>query len=289
MLERDEYVEQAYFFRSLLERLEAAASVQDLLGAIREEVLATTNLPKAIDFLAAELKHAGALSPGMRRLGHYFTPFQAFVVGEAERDGGKFDFRTALELLRREAGFKAEGATPAALFVYQFEALARNRLGYDKGFEAMSRDPAYDEGWREWILTVRRQIGVVDLSDLIFVRSEYYRRTRPADAPTETPERPVLFGEKEGRIALAHRRKDPLMLFSALQRHLGYPSVPRPPRGDEQKDVLPLLLRRVERLEARLKLVEEEQRGGIDLSRFMGGAGQPGGGGRPASGEPGEE
>ena len=272
MLERDEYVEQAYFFRSLLERLEEAASVQDLLGAVREEVLATTNLPKAIDFLAAELKHSGGLGPGMKRLGHYFTPFQAYVVGESERDGGKFDFRTALELLRREAGFKAEGSTAASLFVYQFEAIARNRLGYDKGLEAMSRDPAFDEGWREWILPVRRQVGIVDLADLIYVRSEHDRRTRPADSAGETPERPVLFGEKEGRIAMAHRRKDPLMLFAALQRHLGYPSVPRPPRADEQKNVLPLLIRRVERLEARLKLVEEEQRGGIDLGRFMGGS-----------------
>ena len=272
MLERDEYVEQAYFFRSLLERLEDANSVQDLLGAVREEILATTNLPKAIDFLTAELKHSGGLSPGMKRLGHYFTPFQAYVVGESEREGGKFDFRTALELLRREAGFKAEGSTAAALFVYQFEAIARNRLGYDKGLEAMSRDPAFDEGWREWILTVRRQVGVVDLADLIYVRSEHYRRTRAVQADAETPERPVLFGEKEGRIALAHRRKEPLMLFAALQRHLGYPSVPRPPRADEQKNVLPLLIRRVERLEARLKLVEEEQRGGIDLGRYMGGS-----------------
>jgi len=270
MLEREEYVEQAYFFRSLLERLDDAQSIQDLLGAVREEVLSTTNLPKAIDFLAAELKHSGALSPGMRRLGHYFTSFQAFVVGESEREGGKFDFRTALEVLRREAGFRADGCSAAALFIYQFETIARNRLGYDKGLEAMSRDPAFDEAWSEWILTVRRQIGVIDLADLIYVRSENYVRTRGADDP-EAAKRAVLFGEKEGRIALAHRRKEPLMLFAALQRHLGYPSVPRPPRADEQKNIWPQLLRRVERLEARLKLVEEEQRGGIDLSRFMGG------------------
>ncbi|MGC3972629.1 MAG: hypothetical protein QM775_36380 [Pirellulales bacterium] len=50
--------------------------------------------------------------------------------------------------------------------------------------------------------------------------------------------------------------------------------MPRPPRADENKHVLPLLIRRVERLEVRLKLVEEEQRGGIDLSRFMGPAGK---------------
>ena len=36
-----------------------------------------------------------------------------------------------------------------------------------------------------------------------------------------------------------------------------------------RSNFIPLLLRRVERLEQRLKLVEEEQRGGIDLSKFM--------------------
>ena len=41
------------------------------------------------------------------------------------------------------------------------------------------------------------------------------------------PEKPMLFGEKEGKIAWANRKKDPLYLFAALQRHLGYP----PSRG----------------------------------------------------------
>lgn len=273
LLDRDEYVEQAYLFRSLLERLEEG-SVQDLLAAVREEILSTTNLPKAIDFLASELRHTGALSPGMQRLVHYFTPFQAFVVGEAEREGGKFDFRTAMDVLRLEAGFRAEGSSPAASFVFQFESIARNRLGYDKGLDAVSRDPIYDAAWREWILTVRRQVGLVDLADLIYVRSANYRRPPEIASPEAgEPEKPKLFGEKEGRIAAAHRRKDPLLLFAALQRHLGYPTVPRPQRVDEQKHVLPLLVRRMERLESRLKLVEEEQRGGIDLSRFMPGSG----------------
>jgi len=270
MLAREEYVEQAYFFRAMLERLEDNTSVQDLLISIREEILATTNLPKAIDFLASELKLSGAMSRAMVMLPHYFTPFQAYVFAEAERDGGRFDFRTALELLRYDAVLRAETTTPQALFVYAFESIARNRLGYDKGLEAVSRDPAFDEGWREWILTVRRQIGLVDFAELIYVRSEHYHKQRLAQGlDTAGPEKPILFGEKEGRIALAHRRKDPLLLFAALQRHLNYPSVPRPPRPDEQKNVVPLLLRRVERLEQRLKLVEEEQRGGIDLSRFM--------------------
>jgi hypothetical protein len=61
-----------------------------------------------------------------------------------------------------------------------------------------------------------------------------------------------------------------LLLFSALERHLNYPRVPRLQPIDESRTLLPQLLRRVERLETRLKLLEEEQRGGIDLSRFMG-------------------
>jgi hypothetical protein len=173
-------------------------------------------------------------------------------------------------LLAREANFRANAATPTALFVYEFEALSRNRLGYDKGLEAMSRDPVYDEAWRDWILALRRQIGLVDFAEMIYVRSEYYVKQRRAQGlDTDEPGRQILFGEKEGRIALAHRRKDPLLLFAALQRHLNYPTVPRPARPDEQKHVVPLLIRRVERLEQRLKLIEEEQRGGIDLSRFM--------------------
>ena len=44
----------------------------------------------------------------------------------------------------------------------------------------MASDPMYDDDWREWILTVRRQIGIVDLADMIYVRSrEYLRRNAP--------------------------------------------------------------------------------------------------------------
>ena len=113
-----------------------------------------------------------------------------------------------------------------------------------------------------WILTVRQQIGLVDFSDMIYVRSELYRQTRGE------AEKPILFGEKEGKIALANRQKDPLYLFSALARHLGYPNVPRPRPEDTQRYLLPALQRKVERLETRVKLLEEESRGGINLSRY---------------------
>ncbi len=277
MLDREEYVEQAYFFRVLNERMRQHMATQDLLVSLRDEVLSTTKLPMALDFMAAELKLAGGFASAMERLPHYFTPFQTFVIAEAESEKGRFDFRVALEILERDARYRSENATPQGVFLFQFESLCRNRLGYDRGLEAMSRDPMFDDNWREWILTVRRQVGLVDFADLIYVRSQHYvnqRQRRQLDL--EGPEKPVLFGEKEGKIAFANRQKDPLWLFAALERHLNYPTVPRPQRADESKELLPGLLRRMDRAENRLKLLEEEQKGGIDLSRFY----------RPPSDEP---
>jgi hypothetical protein len=66
----------------------------------------------------------------------------------------------------------------------------------------------------------------------------------------------VLFGEREGRIALANRRKDPQYLFSSLHRQLGYPEVPRPRLEDGAQALLPQLARRLEQLETRVKLME---------------------------------
>lgn len=263
-LEREEYVEQAYFFRTLRERMLQAMSTQELLLAIRQEILSTTNLPYALDFMATELRATGGFASAMGRLDHYFAPFQTFVVREAEKDEGRFDFRIALEILEREAQYRASGASRQGIFLFQFETLCRNRLGYDRGLEAIAGDSVYDEAWREWIQIVRRQVGIVDFADMIYVRSDHYRQQ------VGEPEKPVLFGEKEGKIALANRRKDPLFLFSALARHLGYPSVPRPSKEQQSNQLLQLLQRRVDRLESRLKLLEEELRGGINITRFYG-------------------
>ena len=264
-LDREEYVEQAYFFRTLRERMQHAVSTQDLLVSLRQEVLSTTSLPYAIDFMTAELKLTGGFATAMGRLPHYFTPFQSYVIGEGERAEGKFDFRVGLEVLQREAEYRAAGASPQGIFLYQFETLCRNRLGYDRGLDAIAGDDIYSAEWRESILTVRRQIGLIDFSDMIYVRSELYRKNRGE------AEKPILFGEKEGRIALANRRKDPLYLFAALGRHLGYPGVPRPRPEDTDRYLLPALQRKVERMESRMRLLEEELRGGINLSRFYAG------------------
>lgn len=264
VLDREEYVEQAYFYRTLRERMQESMSTQELLVAIRQELLSTTNLPMALEFMAAELRHTGGFATAMARLDHYFTPYQAYVIGEAEREEGRFDFRIALEILEREAKYRAEGASLQGIFLFQFETLCRNRLGYDQGLKALAGDPAYNEAWREWILTVRRQVGIIDFADMIYVRSEHFHQKRG------DPGKPALFGEKEGKIALANRRKDPLYLFSALARHLGYPTVPRPLLIESPEQTLLLLTRRFERMETRIKLLEEELRGGINLARFYG-------------------
>ncbi len=269
MLEREEYVEQAHFFGLLHERIPQSVPIQDVLAQAKDEVLATTKLPLAIDFFLGELNHSGCLAPAMRRLKHYFSPFQAFIVESAEDDRGRFDMRIAVQVLKAEAEYRAAQPAPQGSFVFQFETLARNRLSYDRGLLAISEDPLYGPQWREWILTVRRQIGLVDFADLLYVRSQYYliRTSRPG-APVEE-EKPMLFGEKEGKIAWANRRKDPLYLFAALQRQLAYPQVPRPQPIDQTPQILPQVLRRLDRLETRIKLLEEEQRkGAVDLSKY---------------------
>ena len=96
-LDRDEYVEQAYFFQTLRERMQQEMSTQDLLDATGQEILTTTMLPLAVEFMAAELRLTGGFATAMARLPHYFTPFQTYVVGEAEKAEGRFDFRIALE------------------------------------------------------------------------------------------------------------------------------------------------------------------------------------------------
>lgn len=271
MLDREEYVEQAYFFRALSERLQASEAAQELLARLKEELLSTTKLPMAIDFMASELRLHGVFGTAMAKLGHYFTAYQTFLVSEAENERGRFDLSLALQVLEQEARYRSGSPTPQGSFVYQFETISRNRLGYDRGLAAMANDPIYDDAWRIWILDLRRKIGIVDFADLVYVRSELYRMQQGNDDSGQ----PALFGEKEGRIALANRRKDPLLLFSALQRHLGYPSVTRPRLVEDTGSAVRNLGRRMDKLELRMKLIEEEARGGIDLSRFFGAGEEP--------------
>lgn len=270
-LDREEYVEQAYFFRVLKERLEDGAPMQEVLLGLREEILATTRLPTAIDFLIGELKLQGHLGDGMRRLSHYFTSFQSFIITRAETEKSRLDFLIALHILEQEAEFRSQGEfEPAALFIYQFECIARNRLGYDDGLLAAAGDPAYPEVWQNWIRKIRFDLGTVDFADLIYHRSQQSveDRQRLTGEAASPPAETTLFSAQAGRIARANRGKDPLYMFAALQRQLGYPRVPRP-RAEKAGPMLhPQVEMRLQRLETKLALVEQEQRGELDLSKF---------------------
>lgn len=268
VLDREEYIELSYFFRVLRERIAANLAAQDIITHIHEEVLATTRLPLAIQFLATELKHTGLLSSGFARLEHYFHPFQAFVIRQTEDESRRFNIETALLILEREAQYRSGSPTRPGLFTYQFEAISRNRLGYDEGLASMAGDPFYDADWVEFLEFVRRQVGIVDFTDMIYLRSDLYVKDQRRRESSYAPPLPPLFGEKEGRIAAANRGRDPLYLFAALQRQLGYPEVPRPRIAEDWESKLKKVQAKMHDLETRLKLVEGEVKGQIDLSQF---------------------
>jgi hypothetical protein len=112
ILDREEYIEQSYFFGALRLRLAEGQPIQEVLARVGQEILATTRLPFAIDFLAAEVKHSGVTSSGFTRLSHYFTPFQAFVISAAEQENRRFSMDEAVLVLQREAAFRANDPTP---------------------------------------------------------------------------------------------------------------------------------------------------------------------------------
>lgn len=271
VLDREEYIEQVYFFRTFRERLEQNVATQDILSAIHEEILSTTRLPMAIEFLHGEILHNGRLSEAMTRLAHYFAPFQAYVFSRAEEDKSKFDQFTALMILEREAEYRATVASPAGLFIYQFECVSRNRLGYEKGLQAIAQDPMYDENWRNWIQKCRRQLGAVDFADLIYFASQQYviDQRRQLNDPELGANAAILFGAKEGRIARANQGRDPLYMFAAFQRQLGYPAVPRPPRSARDDQLSPAALNaRLILLEKKVSLIDAEVKGDLVLDQF---------------------
>ena len=272
LLDREEYIEQTYFFRVFAERLHENIPSQEILTTVQEEILSTTKLPMAIDFLRSEILLTGRISDAMTRLEHYFAPFQAFIMRQAEVEAkSRFDQFMALEILRRESEFRANNPSPQGLFIYQFECLSRNRLGYTEGMIAISGDPMYDDSWREWFSMLRREIGTSEFSDLLYFRSEQFvtDRRRTNQDPDFNPPYPLLFGLREGRIAKAHRKKDPLYMFAALQRQLGYPGVPKMKPKADQTAIHPVLEQRLQRIEQTMKIVQAELKGGVDLTQFF--------------------
>lgn len=275
-LPREEYIEQEYFFRIYRQRLLENMPSQEILKTIHEEILATTRLPMAIDIMHAEILHSGRIGLAMQRLAHYFTPFQTFVIDRAEDDVARFEQIVGLEIMEREAKYRTGEWSPQGLFIYQFECLARNRLGYHDGLTAIANDPAYDEHWKKWILSLRSQLGAYELSELIFRASAHYEALRSSSGQsddssvadeTKVNRRPVFFGVQDGRIARANIGRDPLYFFAALQRQLSYPEVPLSKKVYDET-LSPILEARLVKIEQRLKIVEMEQKGGIDLTKF---------------------
>lgn len=270
VLDREEYIEQSHFFLTFRERLADNSPSQEVLSTVSEEILATTKLPMAIEFLAQDIKINGRMSDGMAHLRHYFTPFQTFVTAQAEQEYSRFDQFLALEILQKEAEYRSGTPSPPGLFFYQFECIARNRLGYDDGMTAMSQDQFYDDDWRDWMLKTRLQLGTIELADLIYYRSQHglEERRRETRNPGNQPAGPLCFGVREGRIAKANRGKDPLYMFAALQRQLGYPTVPRHKPKADGFEIHPVLDQRLQRLEQSLKVLQMEIKGSVDLSEF---------------------
>jgi len=266
--DHDECIEQAYFFRTFRERIGANIPAQETLARLHEELLSSTKMPFAVQFLSLELKHSGRLSDGFAKLPHYFTPFQTFVMRQADSETSKFTTLVGLQILEREAEYKADQPTPSGLFVYQFEAICRNRLGYDYGLDAIGGDPFYDGEWKKYAELVRRQVGIIDFADLVYLRSQLYFNEQRRRNPDYVPPLPPLFEEREGKIAKASLGRDPLFLFAALQRQLNYPEVPRArPREDiaSKFDQYEIKFRE---MESRIKMLESEVRGTFDPTQF---------------------
>lgn len=269
-LERDEYIEQAYFYRTFRERLVDNVPAQEILSRLHQEVLTTTRLPLAIQFLHGEYVHTGLISAAMQKLGHYFTPFQAYVMRCAERDSSRFHMLTGLEILSGEAAYRGTDPVPAGLFFFQFECLCRHRLGYLDGLHAMAGDPGYDAEWQGWIRHISRQLGDFELAEVVYLHSRQYvvdQRRLLRDTQFEA-KHVQLFSEREGRIAWASRGRDPLYFFSAVQRHLGYPGVPKVNDADGVDSQIKKLQLQLQLLDKRVQIAEQELRGQLDLSQF---------------------
>ena len=113
VLEREEYIEQAYFFHAFRERLLDGLPAQDILARIGEELLSTTRLPLAVSFLYTDIKGSGLMAPAMSRIGHYFTPFQTHVIDQAEQDTSRFAMEQALLILERRGEVQGREPLPA--------------------------------------------------------------------------------------------------------------------------------------------------------------------------------
>ena len=187
----------------------------------------------AIDFLRTEILHSGRISDAMHRLAHYFAPFQTFVIQRAEDDESRFEQVIALKILESEAAYRARTPTPSGMFVYQFECIARNRLGYTEGLRAMAQDPLYSDDWTQWIVRLSNELGSKELSEVVYLASQHFHNRRTTRGTQKTVES-ELRGVSPLRKCCSGIRKaasprptsDAIRCFSLLlcRRQLDYPA-----------------------------------------------------------------
>ena len=119
-LGREEYIEQAPFLSALGERLAANVPAQEVLASVREEVLATTKLPLAIDFPAGRVAARRRARPGDGAV----APLLHAVSGVRHPGIGKraAAVRSACRagILRREAEYRAESRRGLHAFLFTF-------------------------------------------------------------------------------------------------------------------------------------------------------------------------
>ena len=259
-LPREEYIEQAHLYKLLRERTGEQVPIQELLEQIHLELLATTKLPMAIDYLLCEVKHSGLMAPAMLRMPHYFSAFQTYLIQQSEEETGRFMTATAFEVLEADAKYRLEGATASGMFFFQFEVLCRNRLNYDKGLWAMSNDPLYDEPMVQVDSVSPRPGGTGRVGGPVVPGERDYRNRLVAAGESLAGKGPFLFGEKEGRIAFANRRKDPLYLVfghAAASWVILRCRDLKPP--DRNRGFDSAIAAAIGRLETRIKLMDQEQ------------------------------
>ena len=151
---------------------------------------------------------------------------------QTEDERKQFTLRSDFSSLSARGGYRAAQPTQPGLFVYHFRSARPQSLGYDEGLTAMRGDPFYDPDWRDFLALVQapdrrgrfRRYRVFALA-VLCAGSAVVGRLCSAGL--------ALVWREEGKIAKANRGRDPLYLFAALQRQLGYPEVPRSKPKDD--------------------------------------------------------
>ena len=269
VLDREEYIEQAYFFRASASGSPTTCRPRTSSPRLHEELLTTTRLPYAVQFLAAEIKHTGPARQRVREAAALLHPFQAFVIRQAEEEKQRFPMADGAAGAGTRGRVPGRAADQPGLFVYQFETIARNRLGYIDGLAAMAADPLYDADWRATSTSSAGRSATSTSRDLVYLRSELYVTEQRRANPAYEPSRAAALRREGGEDRQGQPRPRPAV---PVRRAAAATRLPRgaavTQRDDGKTRSWSKIETKLRELETRLKLAEGELRGNIDLSQF---------------------